>query len=83
MVVLPCTNAEGKEYDPKFKPVSLGEFYRWIGFWWMMLVVRRPECRCYWGSIKSSFHFTADFGICMTRDRFEDILIKLLAIRRL
>ena len=72
-VVLPQTNKHIA------KPITLGEFTRWIGLCFLMSTIRGCERREFW-SIDEINEFSGApyrFSIYMTRGRFEDILSSL------
>eukprot|EP00122_Pirum_gemmata_P008794 Pgem_evm1s8115 len=58
--------------------LTIGELYRWIGLWCVILVIKKPEQsperRCFWAKTNThNLPFTINFGEYMSRTGFEDI----------
>ena len=78
-IIIPQTNIHLRQ--EKHRPVSYGEFLRWLGLWLLMATINGPDCTDFWslGEVDCFVGAPLRLGSFRSRKRFEAIL-KAVAI---
>ena len=78
-IIIPQTNLRLRK--EKHRPISYGEFLRWLGLWFLMSTINSPDHNDFWsvGEVDCFIGAPLRLGSFMSRKRFEAIL-KALAI---
>jgi Transposase IS4 len=79
-VIIPATNARAEMFDPKWRRLTLQEFYVWLGMLTAMTVVTLP--RPYYWMSKPPFPLVEplNFGRWISKRRFDAILVYLTLV---